>query len=468
MLFNTVQFGVFFLVVLGLYHALPRKRRNSALLAASLVFYALWIPSYLFLLLADIAVNYALLQGMIRSRRPRLFLVAACIFTLGLLAFFKYALMAVETLAPVITSALDTGFEAPEIFLPLGISFYSFQILSLTIDTYRGDIEPIRNLRRYALFVAFFPQLIAGPILRGYQFLPQLARGGEPSWLRTRRGLWLLGLGLAKKVIMADFLLAPFVDDVFSHGGLGSAPFNLVALYSFAFQIYYDFSGYTDMARGLALLLGFELPLNFMEPYLARDPSEFWRRWHITLSRWLADYLYIPLGGNRRGSNRTYVNLMLTMLLGGLWHGASWNFVIWGGLHGLLLTAHRLIGRRPVDLDARVGLRDLPRILILFNLVCLIWTFFRAESFDHALRYLDTLFAFRDPFGWPLLQTGIVVLCALLHFAERGARRRLPELQNKLGRVWWGAAVEGAALGAVLGIAFLVAGVGSDFIYFQF
>jgi len=222
------------------------------------------------------------------------------------------------------------------------------------------------------------------------------------------------------------------------------------------------------MARGIALLLGFELPLNFMEPYLSRSPSEFWRRWHITLSKWLSDYLYIPLGGNRRGSSRTLANLMITMLLGGLWHGASWNFVIWGGFHGLILVLHRVLGRRAVDLDAPLGLRDVPRIFVFFHAACFAWVFFRAEDFDAALEFIGHLFVGSNAFGLPGIQMAIVGLCVLLHLAERYVRVRLPELRASLDRKPWGDAFQGAALGALLALAIVVSGTGGDFIYFQF
>lgn len=468
MLFNTFQFAVFLIFVLLFYYGLPRRFQAAVLLGSSLVFYTLWIPAYLVLLLAEIGVNYALLRGMLRSEHRRPYLIAAIVFTLGLLAYFKYAAMIVESFIPLLGGSFGWGFEIPEIFLPLGISFYSFQILGLSIDAYRGQLEEPPSLGRYALFVCFFPQLIAGPILRGSEFLPQLGRGGEPTWDRTRRGLWLIAVGLGKKVIIADFLLAPFVDMVFHEHAPPVAAFHWLALYSFAFQIYFDFSGYTDMARGIALLLGFELPLNFKEPYLSRSPSEFWRRWHITLSRWLADYVYIPLGGNRRGTTRTYSNLAITMLLGGLWHGASWNFVIWGGLHGLLLVVHRLVGRKNVDTQTPLGWRDLPKVIAFFNLVCLIWVFFRAPTLDLALLYFERLFSFSNPYGVPYIQVAVVALCIGLHFAERSLRLRAPAIREQLAGRWWGGLAEGAALGAVVGLAILVGGVGGDFIYFQF
>ena len=415
MLFNTPQFALFLLAVLTAYRVLPRHLRNPFLLGASLFFYSLWLPAYLVLLLFDIGVNYALLRGMQRSSRPKIYLVASITFTLGILGTFKYAAMAVTTLLPFLTAIFDQPSQIPDILLPLGISFYSFQILALTIDTYRGERSEIPSLPRYALFISFFPQLVAGPILRGAEFLPQLARGGQMTPSRTRRGFWLLAVGLAKKVILADYLLSGFVDLVFDAQGVESPIFYWIGLYSFAFQIYYDFSGYTDMARGIALLLGYELPTNFLEPYLSRNPTEFWRRWHVTLSRWLADYLYIPLGGNRKGSARTLANLMLTMILGGLWHGASWNFVIWGGIHGLILIGYRLFGRRSVDLSAPVGWRDLPSVLVFFHLVCFAWVFFRADNFDSAVLFIEHLFIGANTLGLPWIQIGVLALCVLLH-----------------------------------------------------
>ncbi len=468
MLFNTLPFFVFFVVVLASYRLAPREYRNAVLLAASLVFYTLWLPAYILLLLGDVAVNWLLLQRMVRSQRPRVYLVASIVFTLGVLGFFKYATMAITTVAPVLDGLF--GFEppVPEIFLPLGISFYSFQLLALTIDTYRGHVEPPDRFARYLLFISFFPQLIAGPILRGHEFLPQLERGGEPSFERTRRGLWLIGTGLLKKVVMADFLLSGFVDESFGPDLVSSTPFLLIGLYSFAFQIYFDFSGYTDMARGMALLMGFELPLNFKEPYLARNPSEFWRRWHITLSRWLQDYLYVPLGGNRGGTFLTYRNLALTMLLGGLWHGASWNFVVWGGLHGAILIVHRRFGKPALPERAPYGWRDALKSFVLFQVVCLIWVFFRAETFGGALDYIRLMFTSGNTIGWPVFQTGVVVLCVVLHFVERALRLRAPAMRARLDRWPAGGALEGLAFGLVLGVAIMVAGAGGEFIYFQF
>jgi alginate O-acetyltransferase complex protein AlgI len=467
MLFNTFQFAIFFCFVLVLYWGSPPRARSSVLLAASLVFYTLWIPVYLLLLLANLGINYALLRLMVRSGRPRPYLVASVVTTLAMLGYFKYAAMLVESLLPIL-SAFSIFPEPPELFLPLGISFYSFQIIALSVDTYRGHIEPVKSFSRYALFISFFLQLIAGPILRGYQFLPQLEAGGRWATERTRRGLWLLASGLIKKVIFADFLLAPFVDEAYAVPQAGSGPFFLVATYSFAFQIYFDFSGYTDMARGLACLLGFDIPLNFREPYLSRSPSEFWRRWHITLSRWLQDYLYIPLGGNRRGARRTQLNLLITMLLGGLWHGAAWTFVLWGGLHGILLVFYRGRGETRIDTDARLSLRDGLQILLFFHLTCLLWIFFRAESLSDAILVLGHLFSASYQQPWPLMQAATVAVCAMLHVAERAVRVRLPRIQSRFAESVWGPYVEAIILGSLVAMAITVSGAGGEFIYFQF
>lgn len=471
MLFNTFQFAAFFALVYLLYRAAPRGRRGSLLLGASLVFYFLWIPSYLLLLLGDLAVNYALMRQMVRSRRPGLVLFVSVAFTLSLLGTFKYAAMFVETVSPLL--ALGFGIEPaiPEILLPLGISFYSFQIIALQVDIYRGNARPVETFSRFALFISFFPQLIAGPILRGHQFLGQLETGGEMTVVRNRRGLWLLASGLAKKVIFADFLLAPFVDEIYGAPEVANTSLQWIAAYSFAFQIYFDFSGYSDMARGLALLLGFELPLNFEEPYLSKDPAEFWRRWHITLSRWLRDYVFVPLAAGR-GAGGAAMALFVTMTLGGLWHGAAWTFALWGIYHGLVLAAHRFC--------SPVFARTIPRtgtLASVWNVLCMIATFhivtvglaiFRADSFE-ALGFVFTnLFAFDFAAGWPVLQCAIVALCGALHFAERHVRLRLPVWQERASRSNFGPLGEGLALGCLVALVIAASGSGGEFIYFQF
>lgn len=473
MLFNSFQFAVFFALVLVLHRTLPAKQRNGLLLAASLIFYGLWVPAYLVLLLAEIGVNYALLRSIATGSRKRLALGASICVTLGLLGFFKYAALAVETIAPALRAGFGFDPPLPEIFLPLGISFFSFQMLSLAIDVYRGEIEAPRTPGRYALYISFFPQLIAGPILRGKELLPQLASGARPTPERSQRGLWLIGSGLVKKVLLADFLLAPFANEVFLAPGVASPAFHWIAVFSFAFQIYYDFSGYTDIARGLALLLGFELPENFHEPYLSRSPQEFWQRWHMTLSRWLSLYLFIPISRallrrtpDRFGGVAVALTQLVTMALCGLWHGAGWHFVVWGVLQGVLLAvwpARR--GRRHQD---PVRWSDVPAILLFFNVYCLTLVFFRASSFGAANEFLFGMLGGGASSGWPVFQTGVVVLCAALHVAERTARIRAPELRAALAGRAWGPVAQAAALGGIVGLAIAVAGAGGEFIYFQF
>jgi D-alanyl-lipoteichoic acid acyltransferase DltB (MBOAT superfamily) len=474
MLFPTLLFALFFLVVWAGDRLLPNKARSGWLLAASLLFYSLWIPQYLGLLLFVVLVNYGFLRGLQRSQRlsggsvgsGRAWLIATLVFTLGILATFKYAAFLIGIVLPFSTILADGALPVPDLLLPLGISFYSFQLISLHVDVYRREIEAPPSLARYALFVSFFPQLIAGPILRGQEFLPQLAGRSPATTDRNRRGLWLIASGLWKKVLLGDFLFAPMVDPVFANPGLASAPLHLLAIYGFAFQIYFDFSGYTDMARGIALLLGFEFPRNFEEPYLSRSPTEFWRRWHMTLSRWLRDYLYIPLGGNRGSSFRTGTNLLITMLLGGLWHGAGWNFVIWGGLHGVLLALHRPLRGRQARPDT-LAWKDWWRVLLCFNAVTFLWIFFRAATFADACDVIAG--AAFGTWAVPLPIWGILLVIAafLLQFAERWIRRRADRLRRQTSGMA-GAVFEGLAFGGLLILVIAASGRSGEFIYFQF
>lgn len=463
MLFNTAQFVVFLLIV-ALVHALaPRSWRNAWLLGASLVFYALWIPIYLLLFLTVLLVNYVFAAMIARGESPRRYLTLSIVFTLGVLGYFKYRIFFVDSLFWL----TGTPSEPSELFLPLGISFYSFVMIGLNVDIYRRSLE-LPVLSRYALFVTFFPHLIAGPILRGSEFLSQLELHGVYTSERIRRGMWLLASGLFKKIVLGDFLLAPFVNLIFEHPGVAGAPEHLIAIYSLAFQIYYDFSGYTDMARGMSCLLGYELPLNFAQPYLSRNPAEFWRRWHMTLSRWLRDYLYIPLGGNQRGAARTYLNLWVTMLLGGLWHGASWNFLIWGGLHGALLMIHRFY--RQVRGEGRqAGLAaSAVATLLTFHAVSALWVFFRAPEFSSAMTILAS--AIRQPWTGevPVQQILIVAFCFVAHVLERFVVDRSDEIVRETRGSWAFAGLEGLTFGAVLALAVLCNGTGVSFIYFQF
>lgn len=461
MLFNSISFVLFFIALLSVLRFVPRAGRPGVLLAASLLFYTMWVPAYLLLLLVEIGVNFALLRAIAYGRFPRAALVTALAFSLGLLAYFKYAAFLLASLMPLLSGALDEPFGLPDIFLPLGISFFTFQMLGLSIDAYRRKFDRPPGLRDYALFVCFFPQLIAGPILRGDEFFPQIDTPAHLSRERIRSALWLIAGGMLKKIVLADFLLAPYADEVFlDPSGLGAAA-TWTAMYSFAFQIYYDFSGYTDIARGLARLLGFEIPENFREPYLARNPVEFWRRWHITLSEWLRDYLYISLGGNRRGTTRTQLNLFLTMLIGGLWHGAAWNFVLWGALHGLLLVVHRLVFGRGSG-DRPLAWRDAPQILAFFHIVCVLWIFFRAEDLATVAAFAQEMVKLGGNVPW--LQIAALLVCAGAHIAEHWIKRRThAEATHPAVHI-----ADGLAWGAIAGLSLALGGAAGSFIYFQF
>lgn len=390
MLFTQPVFWVFFLIVSALYVRLPHRGQNRMLLVASYVFYGAWDWRFLGLILISTVVDYlvglALGQENVERRR-RWLLGLSLTVNLGMLGVFKYFGFFAESFRQML---LVVGYEADpvmlSIVLPVGISFYTFQTLSYTIDVYRRDLEPTRDVLDFALFVAFFPQLVAGPIERARNLLPNITAPRRLNWEALGRGAVLCLLGLIKKVVIAD-AIGPSVDAIYSSPDPSRLDI-VFATWLFAIQIYCDFSGYTDIARGVAKMLGFGLMRNFAQPYFAADPQEFWRRWHISLSTWLRDYLYIPLGGNRGGGWRTYRNLMATMTLGGLWHGAAWNFVLWGVYQGGLLSLHRaLAGRhRRTGEGKRRGRaawawRGLA-IVTFFQVVCYGWLLFRAQSFD--------------------------------------------------------------------------------------
>ncbi len=392
MLFNSFHFVAFFLVVLALNQTLRAWpfAQKLMLLAASYYFYGQWQWHYLLLVWFSTLVDYAIGLRLPHTPRPRRLVVLSVIVNLGFLAVFKYANWLIATVNDGAQALGSVWHLTPiDLLLPVGISFYTFQSLSYTIDVYRRELPPRRNLLDYALAVAFFPQIEAGPIVRAREFLAELDGEQRVGLADIRRALVLIALGYVKKIVLADnlaLLVDPVFDTPLAHGFWDC----LLAVYAFAFQIYCDFSGYTDIAIGCALLLGIRFPPNFDYPYAARSLQEFWHRWHMTLSRWLRDYLYIPLGGNRKGHGRTYANLMLTMLLGGLWHGASWNFVIWGGLHGAYLAGERAWPANlaiPLPRAIAVALR----VLITFHLTCLAWVFFRARDLDLAIDMLGRL-----------------------------------------------------------------------------
>jgi len=391
MLFNSFVFLVFLLVFIPAYYLLPKKYRNIFLLLGSYVFYGYWDYRFVSLLFLSTIIDFTIgkfLYQALQPRKRKLLLFLSISANLGILAFFKYFGFFVQSFSPI--AAMFGGnldYLHLNIILPVGISFYTFQTMSYTIDIYRNSLKPTNNFIDFAVFVAFFPQLVAGPIERAKQLLPQIINKPDVTKIQIKQGLNLIATGLFKKVLIGD-TSGRFVDHIFTNMEIYKSSEILFALILFSIQIYADFSGYSSIARGTAKIMGFELMKNFEQPYLSRNITEFWRRWHISLSSWLRDYLYIPLGGNRKGVKRTYVNLMLTMLLGGLWHGASWNFVIWGGLHGIYLAIHKfIIGRKRLEESYHYkGIPSLAKFLLFVlttNILVLItWLFFRATDFN--------------------------------------------------------------------------------------
>src|SRR3954447_17417701 len=394
------------MIVLPVSWALMRHESawRAWILVASYFFYAWWDWRFVFLLVASTVVNHVLAvaihrTGAIGARKSLLGLAIA--FDLGFLGYFKYANFFLSTTDNV----AGTSFIA-HVVLPVGISFYSFMAISYVVDTYRGELVPT-SLARFAVFQAFFPHLVAGPIVRASELLPQLERPRDPRRVDVSRAFVLIVSGLFLKVVIANHLATNIVDNVFAAPNRHSSLEVLVGVYGYAVQIFADFCGYTNIAIGVALLLGFNFPQNFASPYTAVSLADFWRRWHMTLSRWLRDYLYIPLGGNRKGRLLTYRNLLLTMLLGGLWHGAAWTFVAWGGIHGGWLALERARGWAPTSTAARWFGR-----ILTFHVVCYAWVFFPADSFGRAGDVLARLFtAWGEPS--PLVTTSVVLAIAV-------------------------------------------------------
>ena len=466
MLFNSYEFLFLLLpvVLAGYYLFLPARWRQGWLALASYVFYGWWDFRFCGLLLLTTTIDYVVGGRIAAARSPaakKRWLLASVCSDLSILGFFKYYDLGAET-ANALAQALGAGagpLPLLHLVLPVGISFYTFQAMSYSIDIYRDQARPARSFVDFACYVSLFPQLVAGPIVR-YRELDQQLRERTHTWAKAGAGLALFVLGLAKKVLLAD-AVAPMAAWGFAQESIGLAG-AWSSLVAYNLQIYFDFSGYSDMAVGLGLLLGFQFPQNFNSPYKSASITEFWRRWHISLSSWLRDYLYVPLGGNRRGPARTYVNLFLTMLLGGLWHGANWTFMLWGAYHGLLLALERLLGKR--------GLAgSLPRPLQMaftFVLVMFGWVFFRAPTLAEAGRMFAGLAGFNGwGTAWPIagsgaMNWGVLALGLGLTFGARNTWeiRWRPSL-------WLAAAL--LALCALCVATFLV-NTSSPFLYFQF
>lgn len=431
MVFTSIAFIKFFsLFACLLLFARNRGQRQLVVLGAGIVFYGSWNARYLLLLATPSIIDYYCALKIEATESPRLrktILLISIASNLGLLAYFKYTNFLLSTFSEL----LHLPHRTLDILLPVGISFYTFKTMSYTVDVYRGELRACRSWWKYAMFVTYFPELVAGPIVRASVFLPQMGRSLRFDGNRLLLGLQIILLGVTKKIVIAD-RLAPFADHVFAAPGSFDGITNALAVIAYSLQIYCDFSGYSDIAIGISKIIGYDLPENFNMPYLAANLTDFWRRWHITLSSWLRDYLYIPLGGNRKGKTRTNINLILTMLLGGLWHGASWTFVFWGMLHGIGLMFHKYLGtRKPAS---RVS--QLAGWALTYAYVCLAWIFFRAASFALALTMLRKIVTL-DTTGVRWVFTPLLIIIPLViaaHFigvhaarlyatARRGARK---------------------------------------------
>jgi alginate O-acetyltransferase complex protein AlgI len=476
MVFNSYTFVVFFIIMLIL-HSLPFtwKVKKINLLLASYVFYAAWNPPFILLLWLSTVVDFFVGRSLYSQQnvaKKRLLLVVSLIGNLGMLCFFKYGGFLLENFTALV-NVLGADFHPakPNIILPAGISFYTFTTLCYTIDMYHKKSEPVKNLLDFSLFVTFFPHLVAGPIVRPPQLVPQFETERKASSKQLLDGLLLLSLGLFMKVVLADSMLAAPANDVFGSDKIMTGLDAWAGTLAFCGQIFFDFAGYSTCAIAVAMCLGFVLPQNFNYPYAAIGFSDFWRRWHITLSAWLRDYLYIPLGGNQNGKIKTYINLMLTMLIGGLWHGANWTFVVWGGLHGLYLWVEKFIDDKTGRIKALASSTEktfsgLLYALFTFFLVNITWVFFRADTFTKAASIFKSMFGMHK--GEPILTTLAIVKVAviipimlLVHWLMRNTK--VLDVAYKMP--WW---LLGIIWSMLLLLLIWSQESSSSFIYFQF
>ena len=473
MLFNSGFFFFLFLAFLFLYRYCRKNEllRNLYVMLFSFYFYYKSSGIYLLVLIFVCTFDFFIGRLLYRTERKvsRKWLVTlSLIVNICMLGYFKYT----NFIFDLFYSAVNRQFEPFDIVLPVGISFFTFQSMSYIIDIYRKQIEPLQRWRDYAFYVSFFPQLVAGPIVRARDFIPQIRRPLFVSNEMFGRGIFLIVSGLFKKAVISDYISVNFVERIFDNPTLYSGVENLIGVYGYALQIYCDFSGYSDMAIGIALLLGFHFNINFDSPYKSASITEFWRRWHISLSSWLRDYLYISLGGNRKGKIRQYANLIITMFLGGLWHGASWNFVLWGMMHGVALAAHKfwmtLTGRKKGTESH--GIHRFFGVLVTFHFVCFCWIFFRNAEFSTSMDMLKQIFTTFRPQLFPQLVEGywevfaLMALGYLLHFVPDSWERACTKTVIRLPLL--GKAV------LMLAVIYLVIQMKSSeiqpFIYFQF
>ncbi len=464
MVFSSHIFLFLFLAAaLGLYYLSPRSLKSTSLTLASFVFYGWWRPDFILLMVFSALVDWTAGAGIERARtkgtKGKGWLFLSLASNLGLLAYFKYANFGVESLNALIEGAGGKPITWAPVVLPVGISFYTFQTMSYTLDIYWGNVKRARNFMDYLCYVTMFPQLVAGPIVRYISVEDQL-RNRQHTWSKFLQGVLVFQSGLAKKILFAD-LVAGVADGAFAlpERTIVEA---WVGIFAYSMQIYFDFSGYSDMAIGLGLMFGFRFPVNFDSPYRSQSITEFWRRWHISLSTWLRDYLYVPLGGNRKGELRTLINLAITMLLGGLWHGANWTFVAWGAYQGFWLIVERLAGKKALW----ATLPPLARIAVTFVVAMVGWVFFRAANLPAALSYLGSMFQFGGA-GWslrtlelrPLAAGALVAGFAVAFFAPNTQRllRTLP--------MWW---LPTLWIGFLIAILHLLFQHNVPFLYFQF
>ncbi len=483
MLFPTIEFGIFFLVVFTASWAMRAvpELRKLFLLGASYFFYGWWDWRFLGLLFISTLINYLAGLALARSQREglRKFIVGVAVVAgLAILGFFKYYGFFLTSLAVLLeTAGLERDLPFMQVILPVGISFFTFQGISYVVDVYRGHVPAERSLPNVMLYISFFPQLVAGPIVRAADFLPQLHKTVSLTRAHIGVGVVLILSGLLKKMVVANYLATELVDPVFFDPTAVGALDLLVGIYGYAIQIYCDFSGYSDIAIGVAALLGYRFLENFDQPYRAASLQDFWRRWHISLSTWLRDYLYVPLGGNRHGEAKTYRNLFLTMFLGGIWHGAAWTFVFWGAFHGTMLAVERY-ARRQIEFFAPAstapggimsalgnGTQHLVGIVWTFHLVCLAWIFFRADSFATAASYLAGFVRWGEASQYVTpFMVGVIAIAMLFQFTPRHLGRWLARgVQHLPGPLL------GLLLGGGIWLIWAIAPEGvAPFIYFQF
>jgi alginate O-acetyltransferase complex protein AlgI len=479
MLFPTIDFAVFFVVVFTgswLLRPFPKPWRWFVLVA-SCVFYSWWDWHYIFLLLGSIGLNWGFGEAVFRSLGPdgertdrsKWLVRASVVANLAVLGYFKYFDFFATSVADRLSSiGLDVEGPVLDIVLPVGISFFTFQAMSYVLDIGRGEWRKPMTLLDFGVYLSFFAHLVAGPIVRASEFAPQLEERPDPRYLRYSEAFILIFRGLFKKVVVSSFLAVQIVDPVFAVPETAGRLEVLVAIYAYAIQIYADFSGYTDIAIGVALLLGIRFPQNFNAPYIATSIQDFWRRWHMTLSRWLRDYLYIPLGGSRGGTWFTYRNLFLVMVIGGLWHGANWTFIIWGTIHGVALVGERVI---KTWWAARGALGLPPQLVktlqwaLTFNIVCFAWVFFRATSWDNAMDILGRVFAGG---GTDTMVTALVVLTIVAMIASQF----VPERVSAQAETGFSRLAPVFQIGMIAVALLLIDALGPEgiapFIYFQF